>query len=91
MVGKFKLGLMLGLSVGYVAGTASGRQRFDQMQAGAERVVHLGHKVAGSRLLRSAGEKVGVVGSGLKSKLTPSTDPPGPVSYPADEPPASSF
>lgn len=36
-----KVGLVIGLGVGYVLGTRAGRQRYEQIKAGAEKVWNL--------------------------------------------------
>ncbi|MGO1412174.1 MAG: hypothetical protein ACTHU7_12150 [Microbacterium sp.] len=36
-----KVGLVIGLGVGYVLGTRAGRQRYEQIKTGAEKVWHL--------------------------------------------------
>lgn len=96
-VGRFRVGLMLGLGVGFVAGAASGRERYDQIEAGARRAVSLGRRAVSSTLVRSAGEKMGAVGSGVKGRfgthleLEPQPEPAGPPAYPTGQAPRSSF
>lgn len=101
-IGRFRLGLIVGLSVGYVAGTASGRERYDQMESAARRVVSAGRRAASSKLARGAGRRLGVGlgggsdGLGDTSGPAPGTDgveagPGEPLTYRADRPPRSSF
>jgi hypothetical protein len=63
---RFKLGLTLGLGVGYVLGTKAGRERYLQIQRNARRASELWQKVASSSLAQKAAHKAGeALGDGL--------------------------
>ena len=38
MMGRFRFGILLGLAIGYVAGSAAGRERFEQLRSLGRRV-----------------------------------------------------
>ena len=38
-IGKFRLGLLAGLAVGFVAGSAAGREPYNQIEAGTRKVL----------------------------------------------------
>lgn len=97
-LGRFRAGLLLGLGIGYVAGSAAGRQRYDQMEAAARRLAGVSRRAIGSGTARSAGDKVGAVRNSVVGKLgrwrQPAAGAPGITEitpYPAAGTPRSSF
>jgi hypothetical protein len=63
---RFKLGLTLGLGIGYVLGTKGGRERYLQMQRNARRASRLWQKASSSSLAQKVAHKAGeAVGGGL--------------------------
>jgi alkylated DNA repair dioxygenase AlkB len=65
---RFKLGLILGLGIGYVLGTKAGRERYLQMQRNLRRASRLWQKASSSTLAQKAAHKAGgALGDGLKS------------------------
>jgi hypothetical protein len=56
---RFKLGLTLGLGIGYVLGTKAGRERYLQMQRSARRASQLWQKASSSSLARKVCHKAG--------------------------------
>ena len=94
-VGRFRLGLLVGLGIGFVAGTASGRERYDQMDAAARRLAAVSRRAINSGVARSAGERMGAVGNGVLGKLArpapAEAEQPGLTPYPESERPRSSF
>jgi hypothetical protein len=65
---RFKLGLTLGLGIGYVLGTKAGRERYLQMQRNVCRASRLWQKASSSTLAQKAAHKAGeALGDGLES------------------------
>jgi hypothetical protein len=56
-MGRFRLGLTLGLGIGYVLGTKAGKERYLQMQRNARRASQLWQKVSSSSLAQKLGRK----------------------------------
>lgn len=73
---KFRFGLALGLVIGYIAGAAAGRQRYEQIRATWQRVASSGpaQQLSGEvrGLATKAGEKVESQATQKVSKLTDS-------------------
>ena len=65
---RFKLGLALGLGIGYVLGTKAGRERYLQLQRNMRRASELWQKASSSSLAQKAAHKAGeALGDGLES------------------------
>ena len=56
---RFKLGLALGLGIGYVLGTKAGRERYLQLQRNMRRASELWQKASSSSLAQKAAHKAG--------------------------------
>ena len=59
MVGRFRLGLAVGLVAGYVLGTKAGRERYLQMQRTVRQAARIGSKVGSSSLTKVVARKAG--------------------------------
>jgi hypothetical protein len=67
-MGRFRLGLTLGLGIGYVLGTKAGRERYLQIQRNVHRASQLWQKASSSSLAQKAAHKAGeALGEGLES------------------------
>ena len=65
---RFRLGLILGLGIGYVLGTKAGRERYLQIQRNVHRASQLWQKASSSPLAQKAAHKAGeALGDGLES------------------------
>jgi hypothetical protein len=83
---KFRLGLVIGLAVGYVLGAKAGRERYEQIKRGADKLRsnESVKKVAGSaekvsrKPRTAAGNGLVKVADSVRTKatMTPSTDQP---------------